>query len=212
MDRALKILRQIGMVIALIAIAFFGTIGAATIFSQRSLDTFTPTSSSDLASWVQAVGAIIAIVFSYRLGARQLNQVTEANRQAEEAQLKELAGRKYEVRHAYQDAVRISMFLTTTDGKAVADFWHSNFASEFDAAVIRLDAIATTGFTTNQIRCLRRLANETRKIRTAINAYYGPDYSAIDGPDYRERVDRFQADLQRRIPRLHESYRIFFAE
>jgi len=75
--------RTIAVAVILGAVAFFATIGLVTVLFNVQTDAFVPKNSADVASWMQAIGSVIAILASYHLGARQ---AAEAKRQEAERQ------------------------------------------------------------------------------------------------------------------------------
>lgn len=59
-------------------IVFFSTIGVATVVWDRPLGSLVPSSSADIASWMQAIGSVGAIFASYFIGARQARTARES--------------------------------------------------------------------------------------------------------------------------------------
>lgn len=71
---------------SLAALAFFAAVGFMNFVFVGHTDGFIPKQSGDAAAWVQAIGSVFAIYFSFQLGAWQLK---EAERQADISDAKE---------------------------------------------------------------------------------------------------------------------------
>lgn len=137
--------------VGLFSCAFFSTIGLLTFAMDRPLGTYTP-SSSDAASWVQAIGSIGAIVGSFLLGAWQTREAAKlATNQAERM---ELSARRLEhatkierhglflviVEHNIALAERIALAMKNSDTVFLAA-WHALLRNQASAGHAALDAI-----------------------------------------------------------------------
>ncbi|MGB3432409.1 hypothetical protein [Achromobacter sp.] len=127
----------IGLALALAG--FVGAVGALTLIFAPATGAYAPVTSSDAASWVQAVGSIIAIIASYWLGERQASKArdhaleifhlqktrSEEGSQAVVVQLhKEIFTLKRTAdEHEYVDFIRIwKKYLTPTFTATLAAF------------------------------------------------------------------------------------------
>ncbi|MGS1006315.1 hypothetical protein [Achromobacter xylosoxidans] len=72
-----KLARYFVIGLALALAGFVGAVGALTLIFSPATGAYAPVSSSDAASWIQAVGSIIAIVASYWLGERQASKARD---------------------------------------------------------------------------------------------------------------------------------------
>lgn len=142
MKFTLKLLLAIIGVFAVSLALFYAVYGAFIVFNKGQVLTFNFEKSSDLASWIQAVGSIAAIVGSYFIGARQARDAKDAA-----LELYQLDRRRTEegcCAIVQQMTGAIATLKTKSLEYEASGFrtaWQSNLKSMVDSALQRFDSM-----------------------------------------------------------------------
>lgn len=135
-------LKVLGVLVAAL-ILFFAAHGALTICCTDAQVKLRPESSGDVAAWVQAIGAVLAILASYHLGARQ---VAEAQKEADKRYRQDRTSREngyfsiMEALHVATCAVEDS-FEDRGSWDSFLEEWNSYLGPNLTAALAAFDAM-----------------------------------------------------------------------
>lgn len=132
------------LLVFLAAVFCLCVLGIGTLFhwppSSMVIAGVAPGSSADWAGWVQAIGSIVAIIFSYRLGSKQANdarahswEVLVAQRAARESGLKAV------VNQVSIEAMSIILLARSGNIQNFSDAWDSSQNAATLAALAAFD-------------------------------------------------------------------------
>lgn len=109
---------------ALGIVGLFAAVGLLSFLFAKQTDSFVPKNSADAASWVQAIGSVIAILASYHLGARQAAEVQRREAAALAAQKEKQQSLGKLVQASSEEALMpIELMLSLPDSQEVTYFF-----------------------------------------------------------------------------------------
>lgn len=117
-------------------------IGAITLAFAWIGGSYTPTSSSDVAAWIQAIGSIAAIAAAYALGERQARKAREHTLEVYHLQRTRVElGGKGVVRQLYAESRSIRDSAVQLSYDAFSEMWATYLQSTYAAALRAFDQL-----------------------------------------------------------------------
>lgn len=129
-------------VIALVLVlaGFLGAVGIATLLFTPSTGTFSPTTSSDVAAWIQAIGSIVAIGAAYSLGERQARRARDQALEIYHLQRERVeAGARGVVAQLYAEVMAVDYAAHKLQYDAFVEMWQRMLLGTCQAAIDAFD-------------------------------------------------------------------------
>ncbi|CAB3904579.1 hypothetical protein [Achromobacter ruhlandii] len=140
MKVTLKLLLAIIGVFVVSLALFYAVYGAFIIFNKGQVITFNFEKSSDLASWIQAVGSIGAILGAFVIGERQAAKARENALDVYQAERRRIdAGARGVVNQLFVELVSLEMSATRLDYDNFCALWQSMLKGTSQASVDAFD-------------------------------------------------------------------------